>query len=378
MPTFARLLGNTALVGTLTALAALPAKALVSLNDGKDKIFVSASADFIHDTNFYANSYGIAESLIVTTFTGEYTRRAGEIGVDANAGLRLGAHMETPDENYQDPFAHLSFTKGTGRTTGALSFDLSRQSDNDAAANLRTEAWTYGSTLKLHYPVIEKYAVSGEFGYGKTDYTDNEILFDLQTYTARMDVEYALSSQHNLLFGYRFRSDDSSGVRDFRNQDVTVGLSGRILPKLNGTVRAGYMWRDERSSSASFSGFHTLASASWVITKQQNLSLQLLRDFSTTSTDLTSKLETASLQYNRVLSSSVNVVVGMSAGRIRYYGIESSRRDDDFSGWNAQIVYSPGEHLRVSFNYNYFNNNSSLGYADYSRNRFSLSVSTRW
>jgi hypothetical protein len=377
-----------ALCGVLLALAALPAQALVSLNDGRDKFYVSGVVAVTHDTNFYANSYGYAESILSGTVTGEYSRRAGEIGVDASMGVKMASHLENPEENYQNPFFKAELTKGTGRTTGSLLVSASRESDNDAAANLRTRSWNYNSELNLHYPVIERYSLSGGVGYAFTDYQDKvykvdgkdvRVMYDLGSFSARADLNYSINSQREFIAGYRFRTELSQGPNDYYDNDFNVGLKGRLLPKLTGTVRVGWQFRNQKGGAGdNYSGLSASAATTWVPTKQTSVTAQVLKDFRTTSTDIASDIVTGTLQANRVLNPQWSAGAGVSAGRTHFLGAGAKGRSDDFSSVNAQISYSPNEHLRVTYSYTFFNNNSTLGFADYDRNLFALSVSSRW
>ena len=70
-----------------TSLAVTPAHALVTLNDGHDKIFVSGSVSVSRDSNVFANSDNKGDFVYSTSLSAEYTRRAGWIGVNANASV---------------------------------------------------------------------------------------------------------------------------------------------------------------------------------------------------------------------------------------------------------------------------------------------------
>lgn len=377
---YTRCLRKTAFVSSaLLALSALPAQALVSLNDGRDKFFVSANLSVTHDTNFYANNSELAESIVGVTLTGEYSRRAGEIGVNASAGLRMASHLDTPTENYQNPFFSAELTKGKGRTTGSLLLTAARQNDNDTAANVRTQSWAYGSELNVNYPVIERYSLSASVAYNITDYMHSPLMYDLDTFYVRTELNYSIDSRLDFLVGHRYRSDNSKGPHDYHDNEFTFGLKGQLLPKLSGTVRLGYQSREEEGGNNDrFDNFSAMAGASWIISKQTNVTAQLLKDFRTTSTDIASDVVTGSLQINRVLNPEWSAGAGVSAGRIRFLGDIGGGRTDDFTGWNAQVTWSQNEHLRATFTYSYFNNNSSVAFANYARNIFSLAVSTRW
>ncbi len=68
-------------------LAVAPSHALVSLNDGRDKIHVNASVSVSSDSNVFANSDDRSDYVYSTALSASYTRRAGWIGVNAHAAV---------------------------------------------------------------------------------------------------------------------------------------------------------------------------------------------------------------------------------------------------------------------------------------------------
>ena len=71
----------------ITALACSPAHALVTFDDGHDKIYVTGSVTVSRDSNVFANSDNRGDYVYSSALSAEYTRRAGWIGVNANAAV---------------------------------------------------------------------------------------------------------------------------------------------------------------------------------------------------------------------------------------------------------------------------------------------------
>src|SRR6185295_12715651 len=88
----------------LTAtLACPPAQALVALNDGRDRIFVTSSFSASHDSNVFANSDNQGDIVYNTSIVAEYTRRAGWIGVNGSVSVSASSFGDHDDQNFSNP-----------------------------------------------------------------------------------------------------------------------------------------------------------------------------------------------------------------------------------------------------------------------------------
>src|SRR6188768_4311728 len=92
-------------------LACPPAHALVSLNDGRDRIFVTGSFSATHDSNVFANSDNEGDFVYSSTVVAEYTRRAGWIGVNGSVAVSASKFGDHVDQNFSNPSYSLEFTK---------------------------------------------------------------------------------------------------------------------------------------------------------------------------------------------------------------------------------------------------------------------------
>ena len=100
-------------------------------------------------------------------------------------------------------------------------------------------------------------------------------MVDLKSYSANLDLFYVYTTDRDLSGGYRYRQENTSA--DSKNTDhaFTVGLSGKILSKLNGAINAGYQIRNSRDNLHNPSGNGILESqyTSWT----SSISLTSLR-----------------------------------------------------------------------------------------------------
>lgn len=358
------------------------ASALVKFNDNHDELFVSGIAGVTWDSNIFAEAHPTSDTLYTESLELQYQRKAGMFGVDASTGMNFGQFAQNTSQNYADPHARVELTKGSGRTTGALSASVKRESRADYALNLRTESWDYATQLNLKYPVIERYSLSGQAGFDYQDYLKNPALFDIRTYTAGGDLYYVYNSQRDILGGYRLRITDTTNNTRSYDHAFTIGTTGKLLPKLTGTLRAGYQIRQtDRNNDGveeSFSAFTTTSSATWTATKRVSVTGQLSRDFSTIATDVNVDSTSGEIQANFATTAKVTFFIGAGAGQLRYLGARSQGRHDTYASGIAGVNYALNDHFKATLSVNSYENWSTSSQADYTRTTVSFLISSRW
>lgn len=369
---------RTTLCGILLlSLSASRAHALLKFNEGRDQLFVTGTFSVGYDSNIFASNGGDGDIFTNAGLALEYTRQAGLIGVNGSVAWNFGSFNSNQSENFSNPSLNLELVKNTGRTTGSFTLAAARQSQADATVGMRTDSWNYSTGLNWKYPVIERYSLAGNLGYGLVDYVDNSVgLVDLNTYTASVDLFYAYTSQRDLLGGYRIRVSDA--LDRTIDHALTAGISGKILSKLNGTIRGGYQIRQETATGETFSGYTATASATWTVNKRLNLTASLNKDFSTTATDSTVDTSSFNVDAQYTLDHHWSVYTGAGVGYNRFLsGIDTGRRDF-YATWSAGLSYSLNEHFKASLTYSYFHNWSNRTISDYDRHSISLNLSSRW
>lgn len=374
-------LPRLALAAALSALLACPpAHALVSLNDGRNQIYVTASASFSWDSNIYANATSGGDYLFNAGLGLELKRRAGLISVDGSVGIDATRFADNTSENALNPRFRTEFSKQSGRTTGVLSLGAARQSRADSAVNLRSESWLYDATLNLKYPIIERYSVAGSVGYSRLDYVNNAVLVDLQTFSASADLFYVYTSERDLFAGYRYRHGETSASSAFDDHAFTVGVSGKILPKLNGVVRVGYQVRDPSGTSEdAYTALTASAATTWNLSRRITLTGQAAKDFSTTATNLNIDALTFNLDVQYAMNSKLSFASGAGYGINEFLGVPGADRKDEFFTWNLGANYKVlDERLTVALVYAYLRNWSTLDYSDFERNSLNLNLSSRF
>ena len=383
-----------------TALVCPPTRALVTLNDGHDKIFVSGAVTVSRDSNVFANSENRGDIVYSTSLSAEYTRRAGWIGVNAAASMSSSRFTDLKDQDFNNPSFGLEFTKQSGRTTGSLVLSAARESRADAAVNMRSTSWNIPVSLNFKYPIVGTYTLSGSMGYSSRRYLDETVFASLATYHAGLDLLHILTTERDLIAGYRFRFSETSRNSNSTDHSASLGLNGKLIRGISGNIRVGYQTRistggvdagGRRLGSRSFDSWTASGAAAYALNKKTQLSATIAKDFSTTATDSSVDTTTLSLDLQYAFSSRISTSSSVSFGDSRFLGesgrvvisagpplVLGAQRHDSYLNYTGSLNYTMNEHLRAALSYSWFKNWSTTSYADFVRSAWSLTVSSRW
>ena len=366
---------------TLLIASCSSAFALIKFNDGHNELFVSSSAGVSYDSNIFAIAGGEGDTSYNASLGIEYQRKVGMISVDADIGWQFSRFSKFSGENFANPNLSALLAKGTGRTTGTLKLDAKRESRAETAINIRAVSWNYDTGLQVKYPVIERYSITGGLEYSRRDFATNDTLVDMDTYALNTDLFYALNSQRDLLAGYRFRTTQTTADTTDTDHAFTVGVSGKILSKLHGLIRFGYQQREVQrrvGPDESHGSVTAVASTTWVVTSRLSLTGALSRDFVTVATDANVDTTSASLDAQWTLNAKTVAFAGVSYSHLEFLDTNSSGRKDDGVTFSLGGSYALNGHLKLSANYVYFVNGSTLPLSDYHRHSLSLTLSSHW
>jgi hypothetical protein len=376
----------TAAAVMATAVCAPAARALVSLEDGKDRLYIDGTVEMGYDSNVFANAHSGASMLYQGSLGTEFARRAGWIGVDATASLTFARYANFRDQDYVDPKVTAELTKQTGRTTGSLLVSVQRENRADVDVNTRDVSWNYDVDLNFQYPVIERYSISGSLEYTYADYRDKQLFTNLSTYTGNLYLYYILDAQRDFFIDYRARYSGLANATDDVDNALSAGVNGRIYGPFNGSLQAGYQVRSTRGglSAGSHDDLTAGGSVSWNINRRMSLIGSLSRDFSTTAQAQSIEATSVNLALKDSFSAKASVALDGAAGQSRFLGSGAlaapggTRRTDNFASIGASYFYTLNEHLKISINFVYFKNWSTLAYAEFPRSQVNLSLQSHW
>ncbi len=376
------------------AIGCSPAHAIVTLNfnDGHDHVYVTGTVGVSSDSNVFANNTGQGDYIYSSSLTAEYVRRAGWIGVNANVSV-AGSHFGSiKGQDFSNPSFGLEFTKQSGRTTGSITLSAARSSRADSAVNLRTSSWNYDAGLNYAYPVIERFKLSGQFGYSASKFADETNLVNLSTYTAGINLFYVYNTERDVSAGYRYRYTETSINDATTDHNFTVGMAGRLIRGLNGSINFGYQFRVPAGNShqPTYQGLSANGATTYDINRKLSVSGQVSKDFSTTATDSSVDTVAGSLVAKYAYNRRWGFSAGTGWGRSRFLGqagrvilelgpplVLGKNRQDDFFHWDTSLNYARNERFKISFGYSWFKNWSTTAYADFVRATWNVNLNSR-
>lgn len=363
----------------LAALLASPqAHGLLTLEDGKAQVGVIGRAYFSWDSNVFNNSNEQDDTFQVLVAGITYDRNAGIIGVQGSAIWTFDFFNKFDDENSSNPTLKLTFIKAQGKTTGSLGFTYRQTSQADDAANQRTRLTESETRLVAQYPINERLSLTSTSEIADRGYKENAF-FDNSTFAQSLDAFMAYTSKLDVLAGYRYRFTNAQGQPDSIDHAFTVGVNGRLLPKVDGSLRVGYQLRDIRMAGAgTLDGVTATASLVWSPRNRVLVSTQISKDFSTTSTALSSDGLT---WFNSVQFTTGNKIVltaGVGYARSKYYSVDVHVRTDDYFYWRLGANYPITTNIAAEATFTSSENWSTLPFADYTKEFVSVGIAAKF
>jgi hypothetical protein len=374
-------IGRILSIMVVVAAMAPRAAALLDFNDGHDRVTVSAQYGITYDSNLFVHAGGAGDYNQSLSLGANYTRRAGLIGVNASLSVTTARFTKFSGEDFTNPSLSLELTKNQGRLTGTVSLSAQRESTSDTTANLFTTSWNYGSSINFRYPVNDRYYFTSLSDFSLRNYVQNSALFNLLTYSEAIDVFYVYTSKLDLLGGYRIRLGEAQGGSHTQDHALTLGATGGILPKLSGSISAGYQWRDESGDTGGrYGALTTSLSLSWPMTKRVTITSQASKDFTTAATDVsvdtTAFVLSASLKPISRLKFILNTGVGYAISN--FLGVRGDGREDRALSLNAGLTFTITAALSASLSYAYTDNHSNIAFSNFARHTATFTLSARY
>jgi hypothetical protein len=357
----------------------VPARALLTFDEGHDQLFATGSFSVAYDTNIAANRFDQADTIYSAGAGLEYSRRAGIISVDASTGMSISRFNKTTSDDFSDPHLQTEFSAKDDRTTADLTLNAARESQADIVSGVRAVSWDYAAGLNTSYRVTDRYSLSSIFGYTLKDFVNEPGLANLTSYNAGLNLAYTIDSARDLFVGYNFGLQETSHNTSFDNHSLNVGIEGKILPKLKGTISIGYELEVPHGSTDHGTSAMTEAiDLAWNFSRRLKIGSNLSQNFSATSTTGSVNTLAASLDANFSLNSKTSLTGGVGGGYNRFIGAVSAGRRDTYFTWNAGVSYTINDHFTTSLSYTHYENWSTASLSDFIRNTISLALSMRF
>jgi hypothetical protein len=118
--------------------------------------------------------------------------------------------------------------------------------------------------------------------------------------------------------------------------------------------------------------------ATWNLTKRINTSLNISKDFSTTSTNTTVDTTAFELRTDYAVNSHTSLQAGAGYGINQFLGTIGTDRRDTYFTWNIGGGYTVNDHLSLNATYTYFVNWSTASFSEFERNAVSVTANSKF
>jgi hypothetical protein len=361
-------------------MATRPARALLVFNDGKDQVFVTGTYSMGYDTNVFSQRTAQGALTQAFSFGASYTRKAGLIGVTAGFTMNIGQFFGIPGQDYADPSLSLSFDKGIGRTTGALSFNVMKVNTPDPIANDRAIGWNYGTSLTVRYPVIERFFLSDATTVGGSSYANETLFAAQQTYSEGINMNFIYDSKLDLVDGYTFTLSHTHDTTAY-DHAINLGANGNVLPKLDGSLSVGYSadFTDyTNGKSQFFSGLDANTSLSWRVTRSLSITGGVSKGFSISSTDITLDTINYHLDAETVIAKRFRTEMAVTYVPTDFLGTAGLGRRDRLWEFQPNVGTALTTHIRCNLGYGYLINYSNIAASEFTNEVITLSATATY
>jgi hypothetical protein len=365
--------------GLATLLVAAPqARALVVLESGKSQLFVTATGELTWDSNVYSNASQASDFYETGRIALDYDRKAGIFSASAGAELAYSHFQRLQTESGFEPSFRASLARVRGRLTGRANVEWREANESDNAANQRTRFREWNGHFELQYPLNHRFSVKATTAYESRDYLD-PTLFDRKILSEAVDVFHAYTSKLDLVAGYRVRWSDLPESYNRVDHALMLGANGKILPRLDGSVRIGYQRRIDQTPGARNLDALTASIATWWAPRNWvTFGLQVTKDFSTTATALSADGFNGGLDAKLTTVSQIAVTAGLGYAHYTFYDKTGLARTDDSVYGRLGVEYPLTKRLKLTATATWLRNSSTFAFADYDRRLLNFGVSARY
>jgi len=333
-----------------------------------------------YDSNITASRNGQADMIYSGGVGLKYTRRAGIISVDASAGISTSHFGKSTGDDFSDPHFQGEFSAKDSRTSAVLTLSTARESQADLVAGIRAVSWNSAASFNTRYRVTERYSLASTFGTTWCNYvTNTSALTNLKSYNAGINLLYTINSARDFFVGYNFGLQETGRGLSYYDHSLNVGVEGKILPKLNGSISVGYELQDPHGSKDRSTGSTTEAIAlTWSFSRRLKITGDLSQNFSAISTNGSVNTLATSLDAAFSMNPKTSLSGGLGGGYTRFIDAASAGRRDIYFTWNAGTGYTINSHFTTSLGYVYYQNWSTSSFSDFIRHTITLALNLRF
>lgn len=345
---------------------------------GSGELIFGATARVGHDSNIFGNSIqgGIDDSFFSIVPELRFVKDDSRSTINARIAADITRYNDQSDEDFENFYSSIDISLPTGQgspISGDIRFEFNSINDTNLLVNNRLNEDTFSGSANLTYRISSKTGLRGGFQYSDSQ---NELFSDTKTSLLFTGVQYNYSSKAGVFIDGRLRTTESEGINsvDNRSKGFTIGLTGELSPRLEGSISAGYQSTDARGNIPGDSDsdqFIAFANLTWTPQEKTNVVLTLNRDMDVSPGNQSVETTSARVQINHEISRAVSLFGAAGIRNLDFRGVLPSRKDD-VSELSGGILYSINPRFSTGLEASFFDSSSNIALSDYDRQVYSV------
>ena len=351
--------------------------------------FLTGTIGFEHADNIFLTDTNDKSSGIFTLEPGV----AVEFGTDALAVNTLTITEEflryTSASSQNNELAHINYD-GTYdgppyRISTTMGFNQYARNTRDAVLpGMMVENEVFDVDLLFEWDVEGGYLGTPltmfdlGLSYEENSY-EPSAMRDRRIFSLPFNAYFPINDALDYSIGYRYQSATLRRAPDRDGHFFNLGFRGEFSPKLNGTVRAGYITSDIDAfglvPSKNISGFGFEGEFDYAYSEQVDVNVKIGNDYSIAATGHTQEALTIDLGVMAAVNDNVSLDGGLSYGNYVY---KQSPRDDDYWTFTLGGKFRLNEYFDLHARYTFQDNSSNQVGASFDNNSFQISTSFRY
>ncbi len=364
----------------LIGCCAVAADALVNLGDGR--IELQAASALHYDSSITASSAKLDDIVFAIAPSLVYIRPSPHLDLRASAGVRVERYLDYTEFNDENFFFDVSVNPDTEVRTSRFTFngDLILRSETRSEEDIGQIVTTrrYGVSGRLIYDPNPRYNLVLDAAVSRDD-PDNDAFNRIDRMTSALTLQIAAGENRFANVGVRYGAyrPDAPFLPDSDTAAYFAGLSGGLLPKLQGAVLAGYQTRSLQDGPDTNSPY-LLARLTWRQSETTAFNLSATSQFGATINNFNTESRSLSLSASRQLNPRWDASAALGYLETKYQNpLFPDRKDEEVFG-QLQTGRRLADWGRLGLEVRYSRRSSDSALFDYSRLRAGLVFDGRW
>lgn len=342
---------------------------------GQVQATLTAHADY--DSNIYLNSRQVSDEVTTATAEVGYARDNALVATQVTLGANGTVFADHSDQNTLDPYirGEATYTPSDKTTvTGSARYERSSLANDTLNTRTTSNNLSFNGALQNLFSEKLGYRLTGSYSedsYQTVGYAD------VLSYSGGADAVYAYSPKLTMLAGYTHRESwaasrpvGAGSSPSSKDEIIRGGFEGQLLPKVSGTVSAGWVSRSfdvaDRSGSSSF---YLSSGLKWVPREKTTITIDASQDYGLTAASQSSKTGMVAVAARQVLTSQWSVDGSLALVHATYDGGLNSglSRSDDSYRVKARLSYAWTSNVSLEGSIGYSNVDSTISVSTYDR-----------